>query len=142
MDDSRWMLSSATNLKGARNTMGMSYEEFEARIIAVAKARRIFTPHITKNISIAFEMYKTIVAEDRLATVTTTINKPFAGLPLPTCEECGQPMKIKAVPREIDGKIYPTTWVCECGVEEYSEFTAQEWLIRLRYESREQNRSR
>ena len=41
-------------------------EQFTRRMEEVMKARRIFTPHITNDISVAFEIYQEVLAEEKL----------------------------------------------------------------------------
>jgi RNase P subunit RPR2 len=51
----------------------------------------------------------------------------------PTCEDCGQELKIQQDVRNYtDRKKYETAWICPCGRIEYSDKTVKEWLEILR----------
>jgi RNase P subunit RPR2 len=119
----------------------MNYEDFSTRIKEVAKARKIFIPHITKNISIAFELYQEIFAEEKLdvfVSTTTAGNQTISPLDeykRPVCDECNSELWLKVAPVTRDGVTYPTTWVCkECGIEYHTEKTAQEWMEELNHD--------
>jgi len=114
----------------------LNYEEFQERISEVAKSRKIFIPHITKNISIAFELYQEALAEEQMDVMISKINTPFGNIERPRCDECDTELKLDTMPRHIEGNFYPTTWICEeCGTEYYTEKTANEWYEELKIES-------
>jgi RNase P subunit RPR2 len=120
----------------------MTYEEFQSRLIAVNNARKIFIPHITKNISVAFELYQEILAEEKLpVTISTSVGGNHAMSILdeykrPACDECGGELRLSITPVTRNGITYPTTWVCtKCEMEYYTEKTAQEWMEVLKNDS-------
>jgi len=117
----------------------MNYEEFNTRMQEVAKARKIFIPHITKNISIAFELYQEIFAEEKLDVFVSTATagnhtmSKFDEYERPVCDECSAELRLSVAPVTRDGVTYPTTWVCpECGMEYLTKNTAQEWMEALK----------
>jgi len=115
----------------------MKYKEFQNRMSEVAKARKIFIPHITKNISIAFELYQKVLAEEKMEVFISTLeggNKPmtpFDDYERPTCDECGKELGLKINAKDEAGINHPTAWVCECGIEYYSDKTVREWMEEL-----------
>jgi len=113
----------------------MNYDEFHNRMKEVTKARKIFIPHITKNISIAFELYQEVLAEEKMEVFISTLeggNKPmtmFDDFERPRCEECDSELGLKVNAIDEKGKNHPTAWVClKCGREEYSDKTPKEWM--------------
>lgn len=124
----------------------MEYKDFQRRMEEVAKARKIFIPHVTKNISIAFELYQEVLAQEKMEVFISTKqggNKPmtpFDDVVRPRCEDCDTELRLKTNIVDADGKKYPTSWVCtECGREEYSNKSTQEWLEELKIETGKQN---
>lgn len=117
--------------------MELSQQEFFNRTKAIAAARKIFIPHITKNISIAFKLYQEVLAEEKLDTfISTAIGgnrppSPFDDIDRPRCDDCDLPLRLKINATDQAGKIWPTAWVCECGLEYYSERSVQEWYEEL-----------
>ena len=112
----------------------LDYTEFKNRLSEVAKARKIFIKSgITKSITDAFQLYQDILADEQMDVVITKINTPFENIARPQCDECDSELKLDRRPRSIDGKLYPTTWICEnCGMEYYTKKTAEEWYNELR----------
>ncbi len=113
----------------------MNFEEFQKRMKEVAKARKIFIPHITKNISIAFELYQQVLAEEKMEVFISTAqgsNKPMTPIDdfiRPRCEECDSELRLKVNAIDEKGKSHSTSWICtECGREEYSDKSVQEWM--------------
>lgn len=81
----------------------LTREEFRERVEAVGRARKIFIPHLTKSITLAFEIYCEILAEKEYAV---RINKyqdenytKFNAILkyIPRCPECGKPLMLRAV---------------------------------------------
>jgi len=105
--------------------------EFNKRIQEVAKARKIFIPHITKNITIAFTLYQEVLADDKIEVMIKKSDTPFGNITRPVCDECGKPLGLKIKALDQNGKTWPTAWVCECGLEYYSEKSAQDWYEEL-----------
>lgn len=113
----------------------LEMEEFNARLQEVAKARNIFIKSgITKNITHAFQLYQDMLAEEQVAVMISGINTPWGNVERPTCDECGSDMKLMPFPKKVGDIVYPTTWVCECGIEEYTEKTVKEWYEELKIE--------
>ena len=117
----------------------MNYEEFSKRTIEVAKAMKIFSPHITNNISEAFEIYQKVLAEEEMSVFISTAiggNKPpsiIDGYERPKCPECGKDMRLKIKTEDQSGKEWNTSWNCiECSTEYYSYKTLKEWMEELR----------
>jgi len=113
----------------------LNFNEFQKRIGTVAKARKIFIPHITKNITIAFQLYQDILAKEQMAVMISKINTPFGNIERPRCDECDTEMMLNPAPKKIGDKTYPTTWICpKCKIEEYTEKTAEQWYEELKIE--------
>lgn len=111
----------------------LNLKEFNKRFNEVAKARKIFIPHITKNITIAFQLYQEIFAEEQMAVTIGKINTPFGDIERPRCDECDTEMQLNPMPKQIGDKIYPSTWICpKCKIEEYTEKTVEQWYEELR----------
>lgn len=117
-------------------------EEFEERIGAVSRARRIFIDSgITKNITDAFILYQGILAEQEreiFIRSATDGRLPSAldGYERPRCPECRSDMGLRVV-REPEGKGnlygYKTCWECfNCTHEEYSHKTIDDWMKELK----------
>jgi len=122
----------------------MTFEEFEDRTKAVVRARKIFTPHLTKNITEAFAIYQKVLAETPRSVMISskeggrrpqTIVDQFER---PLCPECGEPLflriiKIPKGPRNKKG--WKSCWVCDgplCCYESYSKLDINQWLARLK----------
>jgi len=120
----------------------LTYTEFQSRINETAKARKIFIKSgITKNITEAFQLYQDILADEQMEVMITKTQMPFENIERPRCEECDSELKLSPRPQRIDGKLYPTTWMCEsCGMEYYTEKTAEEWYEELRKDKNEDTR--
>ena len=110
----------------------LDFKEFKNRTSEVAKARKIFIPHITKNITVAFQLYQEILAEEQMAVTIGKINTPFGNIERPRCDECDAEMQLNPMPKKIGEKIYPSSWICKCGVEEYTDKTPEQWYEELR----------
>jgi hypothetical protein len=117
----------------------LSYEDFQHRINEVNKAARIFAP-LTNNVSEAFKLYQEVLAEEKMEVFVTTAthgNRPLTPLDdyeRPKCPECEDKpdLRLRINARDIDGKIWPTSWICvKCNAEFYSEKTAKEWMEEL-----------
>jgi len=119
----------------------LSRIDFRDRIEAIARARKIFIPHITNNISVAFDIYQEVLAEtkrildlhskidgDRMRTMLDDYVRP-------ECPECSTGMMLRPVttpkgPANVYG--YKSCWECvECGFEQYSFKTVAEQIKRL-----------
>lgn len=124
----------------------ISSSDFHVRLTAVLKARKIFVPHITQNITIAFDLYREILVEDDLRreefmnTYLNNIKMGFSPLsPLDDdkrliCPHCKIKMGLRVVSVPKDPKLnihgWRSCWECiRCGYEEYSTKAVSEWLI-------------
>jgi hypothetical protein len=112
----------------------LTFNEFQNRIEEVAKASKIFIPHITDNISIAFELYQKILAEEAMPVMISTQEAggqsmtPMDDYERPKCPECDTDMRLKIFAVDPEGKEWPTAWACtNCLAEFYSEKTEREW---------------
>lgn len=122
----------------------ISFGEFTDRVEAIARARKIFIPHITKNISIAFELYQEVLAEQNRVRFLTTVTGgkvPKTWLDQyerPKCPECGNDLYLQVInvpegPSNVYG--YKTCWVCIRGIclyEEFSTKTVNDWVSELK----------
>jgi len=87
----------------------LSREEFESRVIAIGRARKIFCPLTGGNISKAFQAYQDILAkEERAVMLSTKVfgNKPFMymnGQSRPKCPVCGSNMLFRVLPENKEG---------------------------------------
>jgi len=119
----------------------LTKEEFQERAEAIVRARKIFIPHFTKNISIAFEIYNKMLAEQEYKQKLTNERlrdyNILAELQRPLCPECGKELGLRVIniPRSTQNRNgYRSCWVCEgetCIHEEYSIKTLQDWLETL-----------
>lgn len=121
----------------------LTEKQFADRVGAVARARKIFIPHLTRDIGIAFALYQEVLAEqDRLMTLDTAHagNRPRTLLDeyvRPSCPDCGAgDMKLRVInveqgKRNVFG--WKSAWVCTaCWHEEYSGKTLIEWSRELK----------
>lgn len=122
----------------------LKQREFQDRVEAVARARKIFIPHITKNISIAFQLYQEILAkQERKLTLTTKEGgrRPRTWLDQyerPKCPKCGEELYLRIV-KEPKGrgnqKGWKSCWEClglTCFYEEYSKKPIKRLIKKLR----------
>ena len=126
------MLSLAVYLGGTMKRL--TYDEFQSRVSDAIKAREIFIRSgITNNISVAFELYQALLAEEKKQTFISRMDNPISDAERPECSECGEPLKLDPNPKVIEGEAYPTTWICtKCGVEYYTKKTVEEWIEELK----------
>lgn len=127
----------------------LTYDEFHDRVRALSRARKIFIPMLTKNISIAFELYQEVLAEterDLFLTAATGGRAPMTWLDQferPVCPECGEPLYLRII-KEPKGpknqKGWVTCWGClgpSCFYEGYSKKNVAEWVRELRKKKKE-----
>jgi len=120
----------------------LTVEEFQDRAQAILRARKIFiSSGVTKNISVAFELYQEMLAEqERVLRLTHERNRDYgilANLQRPICPDCGKELGLRLIntPKgnaNIHG--YNSSWACddECCHEEFSTNTLQDWLKELK----------
>lgn len=122
----------------------LTQKEFFERTEALMKARKIFIPHITKNITIAFELYQELLAEQERSIFLSTINEGrvertwLDAFKRPKCPRCREGLRLRVIdepkgPRNRRG--WKTCWECPgpmCIYEGYSKKNLNEWLKRLK----------
>lgn len=120
----------------------LSFQEFHTRMVEISKARRIFMPHITNNITTAFEIYQELLAQEEMEIFingdrgfTTAAEKitPINDYERPRCPDDGEEMRFNINVSDMNGKIWPTGWQCfKCGNEYYSEKSVNDWMRELK----------
>ena len=122
----------------------LTQEEFTAHLereAAVMRSRGIFIASgITNNISVAFELYQSILAEtERPLAISMSYEKTslsvFDTLPRVPCPVCDAPMYIRTVPPNDEGII--TQLVCSselCQEVLDTEQTVEQWVEILKEE--------
>jgi len=115
----------------------LTFEEFQTRTQAVAKARKIFIKSgLTNNITYAFELYQEILAEEKQAlTMSGKKPLPLDGTRL-KCEKCGGGMGLGPVnttpANQVEGEVY-SQWYCEnCDASVFNKATVQEIVMSVR----------
>jgi len=117
------------------------------RNIIINKAREIYIDSgRTKNITEALELYLANDAgiDEQIPLIITSPEIHQMRLALekirPMCEDCDEALHMQVDAVDMNGKRYPTAWICKtCGIEYYSDKTAAEWLKELQDEARKQN---
>lgn len=128
----------------------LSKDEFNDRTLAILRARKIFIDSgVTKNISLAFELYQAVLAdrerEIQLSTQTAG-NRARTFLDnyeRPKCPDCGADMMIRRVPPNDEG--VNTQFVCSndaCDTVLDSHMTLQEIIQELERKEKENAESR
>ncbi len=117
----------------------MTFEEFSKRTNEVAKARKIFIPNLTNNITEAFRLYQEVLAEEEMeVSISSAVGgnrpqTPFDDLIRPKCEECGVDMMLMVKVGDMDGKVWNTAWHCnKCLTDVYSDKTIDDWMRELK----------
>lgn len=123
----------------------ISREEFEDRLRAVQTARRIFVESgLTKNISIAFQVYQEIFAETERDLVISTathgrrLPTEFDHYPRPVCPDCGETLLFRGVPK--NARDIQTQLVCSsrnCKLALNSVMILPGWLNLVKTKSAE-----
>jgi hypothetical protein len=123
------------------NMKELTKEEFADRAQAIANARKIFVPHFTRNISIAFEIYQEMLAEQKRKIVLEKERSrdygPLEGLIRPMCPDCEIEMHLRLItckhgPKNRFG--WRSSWMCpndECCYETFSKKDLQGWIDTL-----------
>jgi hypothetical protein len=117
----------------------LTEEEFRDHIereVAIQRAREIFIKSdITKNITVAFEMYQAILAEqEREINIVHPNDKPvsiFDTLPRPKCDLCGSDMLIRFLPPNTE-KITSQTICSNCDNVLDFDLTPDQWVDLLK----------
>lgn len=122
----------------------ISFEEFRDRTETIARARKIFIPHVTKNVSVAFELYQEVLAEQERVRFLSTVTGGKISMSWldqyerPKCPECQEPLYLRVItivkgPGNWEG--WKTCWECigsSCIYEEYSRKSIGEWMRELK----------
>lgn len=115
------------------------FREYTEREAAVHRARGIFIKaDITKNITVAFEMYQAILAEqEREINIVHPNDKVvsiFDTLPRPKCDLCNSDMTLRFLPPNSEGIVSQA--VCtNCDNILDFELTPDQWIELLREEN-------
>lgn len=106
----------------------LTAHEFATRHIAVLKAMRIYVPHITNNITTAFEIYQRILAEEQSERfIGTSMN--VKNIPVFPCPECDTSMLMLGNAVDPDGERWPTAFRCPvCEAMFYSNLSVEECI--------------
>jgi len=113
----------------------LSEVEFKERTEEILKAKKIFVPHVTSNITIAFEIYQRLLADKPMDVQITSKREVSdkANVVGEKCPECGTLMYLSYVARDSEGKNWPSSWKCpKCLAEYYSEKPVEDWLDEIR----------
>lgn len=117
----------------------LTQEQFNDRVQAVSRARRIFGELTEGNITRAFEAYQLILAEqEREIFITTAMSgnrppSPFDKYDRPKCPDCGADMLFRILKENAEG--YKVLLTCEnprCSTILYSENDIEWWEKELR----------
>jgi len=117
----------------------LTEEEFQDRTQAILRAHQIFIDSgVTKNISIAFELYQKVCAErEREIFLSTQVygNKPRTPMDRyerPLCE-CGSNMAFRMVPPNDEGiKVQLVCTSEKCDIVLNSDNDIQWWMANLK----------
>jgi hypothetical protein len=119
----------------------LTEQEFQDRIQAVARARRIFIDSGVAggNITTAFTLYQEVLAEQERAVLINTLtagdSRPPALLDAyvrPKCPDCGSDLRFRVVPQNDEG--VKTQLVCsnqKCPLVLNSDETLDQWIAKL-----------
>lgn len=116
----------------------LTRQEFQDRVEAVARARKIFGELTEGNITRAFEAYQVILAEqDREVIISTVMgNRPPSPLDQferPKCLECGSDILFR--PLLPNKERWKTMLECsnpQCMERCYSDMSIDEWVEEMR----------
>ena len=119
----------------------LNWEEFNDRLLALDRARKIFIETgLTKNLSIAFEAYQAVFAErerELFLTAQTApegigkLHRKFDQYERPKCPDCDADMMFRQVPENPEG--IKTQLVCsKCDVVLNDRNDIQWWMENLR----------
>lgn len=119
----------------------LSFKEFHDRLQAIAEAEEIFIPHITTNVSVAFELYQKVLADkERQLRLVEERLRDYSILhdrARPKCPDCGAELGLRLINTpKGKGNVhgYKSAWVCEegdCVYEAFYHKTLEDWLEEL-----------
>jgi hypothetical protein len=116
----------------------LTQEEFNDRVQAIHRAKKIFSALTKGNITNAFIAYQEILAEqERQINISAKqaigmTSSPFNNLERPKCPECGEVMNLRPVQPNDEG--INSQLVCanpKCDTVLDSELTLQQWMEKL-----------
>jgi len=122
----------------------ISLNEFRDRTETLIRARKIFIPNITKNITVAFELYQEVLAEQERVRFLSTVTGGKVSMTWldqyerPKCPECGKDLYLRLINKpkgSSNAHGYKTCWECveeNCLYEKYSAKTINDWVTELR----------
>lgn len=117
----------------------LTQQEFQDRVQAVARARRIFINLTDGRIDNAFTLYQAVLAEQERDVIINTLtsgNRPpalFDNFERPKCPDCGADFMFRPLADNPEG--YKVMLTCEnpqCKTVLYSENDIQWWAEELR----------
>lgn len=116
----------------------LTQQEFQDRVQAVARARRIFINLTGGNITDAFIFYQEVLAEQERAVIISTLTSGnrsrtlFDDFERPKCPECGADMLLRPVQENPEGiKVQLICENPECDTVLNSEMSLEEWVKEL-----------
>lgn len=113
----------------------LTKEEFEDRMLALHRAKRIFIESgLTNSITRAFEIYQEVFAERERQLQVTRMTDGGDIYELPDCPDCGDKMRIIGAPPGVVGEIN-SRLACQnqkCGATFDSPYTLEQWRERLK----------
>jgi hypothetical protein len=116
----------------------LTEQEFQDRIQAVARARKIFINLTGGNITDAFTLYQEVLAEQERAVIINTLtsgNRPpalFDQYDRPKCPECGADMMFRPLAENLKGiKVQLVCENPECDTVLNSEMSIEDWAKEL-----------
>lgn len=115
----------------------LTVEEFNDRVMAIQRAKRIFGELTGQNITKAFMAYQEIFAEREREIFINNTSNPYADktrdeinrYERPKCPDCSSDMFFQVAPDNDDG--IKTILICsskECDTRLDSELTLDEWM--------------
>jgi len=137
--ENRWLLSGGSIVKT------LTFDEYQERLQAIQRARRIFSSLTGNNITKSFAAYQEILAEqERDAFVSTkqagSRSQTFLDeYERPECPRCGKELLLRGnlnrLNKKQNTKGWETCWFCPdsfleegCFHEEYSYKSISDWL--------------
>jgi len=116
----------------------LTQQEFQDRVQAVARARKIFINLTDGRLDNAFVLYQEVLAEQERAVIINTLtagNRPpalFDQYDRPKCPECGADMMFRPVKDNPEGiKVQLICENPECDTVLNSEMSIEDWAKEL-----------
>jgi len=116
----------------------LTQQEFQDRVQAVARARKIFINLTDGRLDNAFILYQEVLAETERAIIINTLtsgNRPpalFDQFERPKCPDCGANLMFRPVPINPEGiKVQLVCENPECDTVLNSEMSIEDWAKEL-----------